>query len=278
MHDKSPSPARSGRCRLTVLADSPISAPTASERAARVRRVCPRRASRPVLRVSWRRHSGRRSVPRSRSSRTRRRPASHYGSAINCDDNSLDYFYDAHSQSTRQKFGLISAGGSKHHPAGEVLRKLRNRSVWPYCTNLSVVCGNNIRQMLSSATVDPQVVRWLNVYGSGTNTSIMRQPCQGDICVTIPSQGEATVSRQFDHPCAFRGDFDFISPSRALLATGRVRPRDASRGANRANVCEPLRRQWRDAWAPAAVSEDAFRVRTSRKAGATRCGTRAWYK
>ena len=136
----------------------------------------------------------------------------HHGSAIDCDDNTLDYLYDANSQPTRRRFGLISASGNKHHPAGEVLRKLKDRSVWPYCTNLSVVCGNNIRQMLSSATVDPQVVRWLNVYGSGTNTSIIRQPCQGDICVTIPSQGEATVSRQFDHPCAFRGDFDFISP------------------------------------------------------------------
>jgi beta-lactamase superfamily II metal-dependent hydrolase len=135
----------------------------------------------------------------------------HHGSADDCDSTVLNYLFPEVGQKGNQKIALISAPGSRHHPSPVVLKALEERKIHPYCTNLSIACGNNVRPMITSPTIAPEIVKFLNVAGAGTRTSISRAACQGNICVTIPLTGDATVQRQFNNACSYRGDFDFLS-------------------------------------------------------------------
>jgi beta-lactamase superfamily II metal-dependent hydrolase len=133
----------------------------------------------------------------------------HHGSAEDCDSTVLDYLF-AQTKQEEPKIGMISAPGSRHHPSPEVLKALQSRAILPYCTNLSIACGNNVRQMVTSSTIAPEVVKMLNIAGVGTRTSITRQACQGNICVLIPPAGKVSVQRQFNNACAYRGDLNFL--------------------------------------------------------------------
>lgn len=135
----------------------------------------------------------------------------HHGSATDCDERVLNYLYDSRSVA-QKRIALVSADGSRHHPSPVVLQSLRDRSVLPYCTNLAPVCGNNIRHVLTSPDISPELVKLLNVSGATAKTN-HRQPCQGNICVEISATGELAIQRQYNHPCAFRGDFDFLTSS-----------------------------------------------------------------
>ncbi len=135
----------------------------------------------------------------------------HHGSAADCSSQVLDYLFDAPS-AQKELIGLISAEGSKYHPSPEVLKGLKKRGIKPYCTNLSVVCGNNVRELIADAITPPELIKLLNRAEVVALTGKRRQtPCQGDICVEIPKFGAATVVREFNNACAFRGDLDFLS-------------------------------------------------------------------
>jgi beta-lactamase superfamily II metal-dependent hydrolase len=133
----------------------------------------------------------------------------HHGSATDCSGNVLDYLFEQGGKYP-DLIGLISADGSKHHPSPEVLEALRKRSVKPYCTNLSVVCGNNVQDLISGPGLSPELARLLNSGEVRARNWGGGQPCQGNICVEIPPKGQFVVTRQFNNACAFRGDFDFL--------------------------------------------------------------------
>lgn len=132
----------------------------------------------------------------------------HHGSAADCDSTVLDYLFE--SQPGRQRgIAILSAEGSRHHPSPSVLRALRDRGIMPYCTNLSTVCGNNVREVVfADKTLSPELAKVLNIAGARTTDGPARQPCQGHICVTVDPNGEIAVNRQFQNSCTYRGDFD----------------------------------------------------------------------
>lgn len=132
----------------------------------------------------------------------------HHGSAEDCDTSVIDYLFEQPPKYSKP-IGLVSAEGSKHHPAPAVLKALQERGVQPYCTNLSVVCGNNVRPMLAGPQISAEVAKFLNISGARP-TSGGRIPCQGNICVTVPASGELIVDRQYNNACAYRGDLAFL--------------------------------------------------------------------
>lgn len=136
----------------------------------------------------------------------------HHGSAEDCPDSVIDYLYE-YPPIYAELVALISADGSRHHPAPSVLKALLDRSIKPYCTNLSTVCGGNIRQLVTTSAVSPDVARMLNFAGARQPGGVTLQPCQGNICLNIPQSGPMTVDRQFNNACAYRGDFNFIPQS-----------------------------------------------------------------
>jgi hypothetical protein len=133
----------------------------------------------------------------------------HHGSAHDCTDSVLDYLFDSSHQN--QKIAMISADGSKHHPAESVLNGLKSRSIHPYCTSLSKMCGGNkVHTLVSAASIPKDLLRQINILGA--QSPLRRaQPCQGDVCIEIPPAGPVTVQREHNHPCPLRGDFDFLS-------------------------------------------------------------------
>jgi beta-lactamase superfamily II metal-dependent hydrolase len=130
---------------------------------------------------------------------------SHHGSIFDNDGKVLDNLYSANPK--QQQFALISAPGTRHHPSPELLRDLKSRSISPYCTNLSTVCGNNVRYLLDPKSAEPEIVKLLTIYGATPKIG-SKQPCQGDICVELSSAG-VVVKPQYDHPCLYREGFPF---------------------------------------------------------------------
>lgn len=137
----------------------------------------------------------------------------HHGSHADCDDTVLDYLFPQIATG-ENRTAIVSAGGSKHHPAEAVLRSLHKRKIKPYCTNLSKICGSNkVAEMMTGAKFSPEIVKQLRVAGAQLRNGPARQACQGNIRLDIPPQGEIKVENQLKNACWFRGDFDAIISS-----------------------------------------------------------------
>jgi beta-lactamase superfamily II metal-dependent hydrolase len=130
----------------------------------------------------------------------------HHGSKENCHPSVIDYLFPAEGD----KFACISANG-RSHPHPDVFGTLEEREIKPFCTNLADQCGKRITDLLVFAPdIEPQFLRYLNSV-LDEYTSGMTQPCQGDIKIQIDHSGVLAVTPEYDHPCPYRGGYDFLS-------------------------------------------------------------------
>ncbi|MDO8400777.1 MAG: hypothetical protein Q7T45_23460 [Bradyrhizobium sp.] len=129
----------------------------------------------------------------------------HHGSGIDCPPSVITQLFDA---SSPKKLGITSANGLSH-PSPETIQFLEKSGIKPYCTNLMPICGANAQQLLALPGLDPRLARWIREVAK-TPTSV--QTCQGDIAVTIQSDGTFAVAPGVKNGCAFRGDFAHLVP------------------------------------------------------------------
>lgn len=128
----------------------------------------------------------------------------HHGSGIDSCDMVLNSLY---TEESSEKIAIISANGHSH-PDVKVLNHIKENNIKPYCTNLSSSCRSNIVNLINDNKVQPELNRFLNTFAIG-NEKI--QPCQGDISVIFNSDGTISVKTEYQHPCPYRGDFDFLN-------------------------------------------------------------------
>jgi beta-lactamase superfamily II metal-dependent hydrolase len=132
----------------------------------------------------------------------------HHGSDKDNSDVVLNHLFGNHDN----EIAIISANGNTH-PASSTLQRLGEKSIKPYCTNLSRKCTPLRRLDVDSLKgIDPKLARFL--ISSKTNHQSI-QPCQGDITLQIDSQGNLTVLRQYENACVYRNDFGFLAASGA---------------------------------------------------------------
>jgi beta-lactamase superfamily II metal-dependent hydrolase len=105
------------------------------------------------------------------------------------------------------RYGITSANGSSHPDIG-VIEWLESNSVKPFCTNLIPSCGANAQRLLVLPDVEPQLARWIREVAVTAET----QACQGNIKVSIAENGDLSVTPEYAHPCAYRGDFLALFP------------------------------------------------------------------
>lgn len=125
----------------------------------------------------------------------------HHGSKRDCSQEVINHIY----LDSNKRFGFISANG-RSHPALEALTTLKDNNIEPYCTNLSKFCGKIIKDLSPLPNVAPDLARFIRMMQIPSDKTY--QPCQGDISISINNHGSITIERQYNHPCAFRGDFD----------------------------------------------------------------------
>ena len=123
----------------------------------------------------------------------------HHGSAK---DSGLDVVKYLFADSGK-RVAAISANGQSH-PDPHLIQELSSRDIAPYCTNLMTICGARVRQMVAARNLDPELAKWINQLVSSPRVI---QPCQGNVSISIDSNGEVSVEREFNNPCGFRGDF-----------------------------------------------------------------------
>lgn len=132
----------------------------------------------------------------------------HHGSKIDCNPLVIDFLFDGSNKTEAFPIACISADG-KSHPSMDVIYDMVGKNIKPYCTNLTTVCGANTASNLHALPqLDPVLARLVNSIATDTDT---KQPCQGDITITIDDAGSVSVSTQHKMPCAFRGDYQYIS-------------------------------------------------------------------
>ncbi len=128
----------------------------------------------------------------------------HHGSKRDCTSDTLDVVF----RQTGNRYAFISADGIRH-PDVEVLTALEERGIRPYCTNLHSSCGANVQRLIPTVGLDPVLGRYLNQLASAP----YRQACQGDITFSISDDGECAIDREYQVPCAYRGEVDdLLSP------------------------------------------------------------------
>lgn len=143
----------------------------------------------------------------------------HHGSKRDADPLVLDYLFGTQrtGRTGREaldpvdqddRIAIVSADG-RSHPHGDVLRHVGDRGIRPFCTSLSKVCSP-AQPVPNVACHGVEQVLERFVASAAIPTS-RPATCQGDICVSISSDGTVTVERQFNVPCAFRGELDFLS-------------------------------------------------------------------
>jgi beta-lactamase superfamily II metal-dependent hydrolase len=129
----------------------------------------------------------------------------HHGSRDDCSDAVLEYIFES-SEMVNQRYAVISANG-RSHPSPATLGALKDRNVFPYCTNLAKMCGSKIRAMFTSDTASPETVRFVNAMDPEPRAALL-SACQGDICVRVSATGEVSVQSQHSNACHLRGDLD----------------------------------------------------------------------
>lgn len=133
----------------------------------------------------------------------------HHGSAKDCAPEVLDVLFP-HEENVRERYAIISANGSRHHPNASVLRDISTRGIKPYCTNLAERCGGVARSVLETDNPDvaPELLRALQTFAVEPGRE---RPCQGDIRVEIAPDGQLNVTPQYQHPCGFRGEWGSLA-------------------------------------------------------------------
>ncbi|WP_368865115.1 ComEC/Rec2 family competence protein [Stenotrophomonas maltophilia] len=143
----------------------------------------------------------------------------HHGSRRDADPLVLDYLFGTHTTGRARRengdpidqddrIAIVSADG-RSHPHGDVLRHIGARGVRPFCTNLSKVCSP-AQPVPNVACHGVEQVLERFVASAAIPTS-RPATCQGDICVSISTDGSVSVDRQFNVACAFRGELDFLA-------------------------------------------------------------------
>lgn len=128
----------------------------------------------------------------------------HHGSKNDCDSSVIDYVFS--NKSDHNTIALISATGNKHHPHEEVIQNLQAKGIKPYCTNLSKVCRGNISRINTNKNLEASLNRYVN----SSVVDDKNQPCQGDIQLAITEDGKSDIFTEYNHPCPYRGDFDYL--------------------------------------------------------------------
>jgi len=126
----------------------------------------------------------------------------HHGSEHDCSDEVLNYLFAG----SGQRVAAISANGQTH-PSPDVIKNLERRGIHPYCTNLIPTCGAKVTELVSKGGVDPELAKWVQQLA---DPHYRIQPCQGDLTISIHPESGVTVTREFLHPCGFRGDFSSL--------------------------------------------------------------------
>lgn len=126
----------------------------------------------------------------------------HHGSRHNNTATVLDrLFIDADD---RPRMAIISAQGTKH-PDAEVLQRLRQMGVKPYCTGLARMCLQAPQISLPSSA---------NVFEPGLSSLIdgardvnaIGSACQGDIMLRLFGNGQFDIHRSTGVACWLRGE------------------------------------------------------------------------
>ena len=122
----------------------------------------------------------------------------HHGSKYDCSPEVLAQLFSMDGE----RYGVTSANGISHPDVG-VIEWLEKNSIKPYCTNLIPSCGANAQRLLILPNIEPQLARWIREVA----TTVEVQACQGDIKICIEDSGNITVTPEYDHLCAYRGDY-----------------------------------------------------------------------
>lgn len=129
----------------------------------------------------------------------------HHGAKEDCQPSVVEHLF----RQTGPRYACISADGHSH-PHAEVYATLEARGIQPYCTNLATQCGASLSELISAPEFDPVLARFINAVAERPTRRAI-QPCQGDITISIDSMGCLTIAPQYDHPCPYRGDLDFLA-------------------------------------------------------------------
>jgi len=129
----------------------------------------------------------------------------HHGSKKDCTDKVLQFLFDKGDDN--RKLALISANG-RSHPDDDVIQNINDHNIHPYCTNLTRLCRANIEKINFSNSITPELNNIINWFEDHSEQAV--QPCQGDIEISIDASGDIDVKTEYDHPCIFRGDYDFL--------------------------------------------------------------------
>lgn len=121
----------------------------------------------------------------------------HHGSGKDCDADTLENLFigdDCGSEAV----AIVSADG-KRHPHQDVMSWISSNKVRCYCTNYFRGWGSTVTELFTDKSLDPELVRRLNECGHMDLTR--RQPCKGDICLTIDHAGTVSVETELDTSC-----------------------------------------------------------------------------
>lgn len=131
----------------------------------------------------------------------------HHGSGIDCSSDVLDVLFPAQTSVVGDRYAFISANG-KSHPNSTVLTNLVAKCIKPYCTNLATRCGGVVSPSNKiDDPITPDLRRSLSVFA---NEPARVRPCQGNMCLSIFSDGTYSVDRQYKNICPLRGELDFL--------------------------------------------------------------------
>jgi len=128
----------------------------------------------------------------------------HHGSHIDCTKRNIKHLF---KDGDGRKIACISANG-RSHPHPDIFKILSKIKIDPYCTNLSKICGANIKEFEIIPEITPVLNRFICSVGEPGRKGI--QPCQGDITINIHKNGHVEVTPQYNNMCQYRGDFDFL--------------------------------------------------------------------
>jgi hypothetical protein len=130
----------------------------------------------------------------------------HHGSEKDCTEKNLSHMF-LDDEAGVERIACISANG-KSHPHPDTIKILSEKSIKPYCTNLSDFCGANIQELVTSPEFDAEFNHFLCLISEPGHKSI--QPCQGDVAISITATGALEISSQYQNDCPYRGDLDGI--------------------------------------------------------------------
>lgn len=118
----------------------------------------------------------------------------HHGSRRDNAAETLDDFF----RGTDTSIAIISAGG-RSHPDLETLELLEKLPCARLCTNLFNPNKRVLKRLYSNESLSTRLKNYLNIYASPSTEAA--QPCKGDICISVHSDGSITSSTQHNPLC-----------------------------------------------------------------------------